>query len=94
MFWFKKFKNVIFSTDDNKYWIFMIYINKKICLEWIKFLTAGLKEEFLIAISKEEVTPESVKCFLDKNCASYLDSDIKAMMRRMDINKDGRIDLI
>ena len=43
--------------------------------------------------SYNSITPESLKCFLDKNCASYLDSDIKAMMRRMDINKDGRVDL-
>ena len=43
--------------------------------------------------SYNSITPESLKCFLDKNCASYLDSDIKAMMKRMDTNSDGRVDL-
>ena len=43
--------------------------------------------------SYNSITPESLKCFLDKNCASYLDSDVRAMMKRMDSNCDGRVDL-
>ena len=39
------------------------------------------------------ITPESLKCFLDRNCVSYLDNDINNIMKRLDINKDGRVDL-
>ena len=39
------------------------------------------------------ITPDSVRNFLDKNNITYLDSDIKSIIKRLDINKDGRIDL-
>ncbi len=43
--------------------------------------------------SINSITPESLKCFLDRNCASYLETDINNIMKRLDINKDGRVDL-
>ena len=39
------------------------------------------------------ITPDSVRNFLEKNQISYLDSDIKSIIKRLDLNKDGRIDL-
>ena len=39
------------------------------------------------------VTNESIKNFLDKNGISYLESDIKSIIKRLDLNKDGIIDL-
>ena len=43
--------------------------------------------------SWECITPDSIRCFLEKNAVSYLDSDIKSIIKRMDLNRDGRIDL-
>lgn len=39
------------------------------------------------------ITSESLKCFLDRNSVSYLDSDIQAIIKRLDFNRDGRVDL-
>ena len=39
------------------------------------------------------ITPDSIRIFLEKNEYSYLDSDIKSIIKRMDLNKDGKIDL-
>ena len=39
------------------------------------------------------ITPDSIRNFLDKNRIQYLDSDIKSIIKRLDLNKDGRIDL-
>ncbi len=35
----------------------------------------------------------SIKNFLDKNCIPYLENDIKDIMKRLDFNRDGQIDL-
>ncbi|MGL4948733.1 MAG: EF-hand domain-containing protein, partial [Mycoplasma sp.] len=43
--------------------------------------------------SFDSITPDSIKSFLEKNNASFLGSDIKAVMKRLDLNSDGRIDL-
>ena len=43
--------------------------------------------------SYNTITPESVRNFLEKYSVQYLDSDIKAIIKRLDFNKDGRIDL-
>ena len=39
------------------------------------------------------ITSDSIRCFLEKNAISYLDSDIKSIIKRMDLNRDGKIDL-
>ena len=39
------------------------------------------------------IDEEGIKNFLDKNFQSFLDSDIKAILKRLDINKDGVVDL-
>ena len=39
------------------------------------------------------ITASSLSTFLDKNCVSYLESDINAMMKRLDFNRDGRVDI-
>ena len=39
------------------------------------------------------ITPDSIRNFLEKNGFSYLESDIKSIIKRMDLNKDGKIDL-
>ena len=39
------------------------------------------------------VTNESIKNFLEANGISYLESDIKSIIKRLDLNKDGIIDL-
>ena len=39
------------------------------------------------------ITPDSIKCFLERNCASFLDNDIKAIMKRLDFNHDCQVDL-
>ena len=39
------------------------------------------------------ITNESLKNFLEKNGISYLESDIKSIIKRLDLNKDGIIDL-
>ena len=41
----------------------------------------------------DSITPDGVRKFLDKNEVSYLNSDIKSIIRRLDLNKDGRIEL-
>ena len=43
--------------------------------------------------SFNSITPDSIKNFLEKNEVTYLDSDIRAIIKRLDLNKDGRIDL-
>ena len=43
--------------------------------------------------SYNSITPDSIRYFLEKNEVSYLDSDIKSIIKRLDLNKDGRIDL-
>lgn len=43
--------------------------------------------------SWNEITVESMKHFLDKHGIRYLDSDVKAIMKRLDINNDGTVDL-
>ena len=39
------------------------------------------------------VTIESLKMFLERNSASCIHADLQAMMKRMDLNKDGRVDI-
>ena len=39
------------------------------------------------------ITDESIKSYLEKNQISYLESDIKSIKKRLDLNKDGIIDL-
>ena len=39
------------------------------------------------------ITPDSIRNFLEKYEIQYLDSDIKPIIKRLDLNKDGRIDL-
>ncbi len=39
------------------------------------------------------ITSDSIRCFLEKNAISYLESDIKSIIKRMDLNRDGKIDL-
>ena len=39
------------------------------------------------------ITADSIRNFLEKNDFSYLESDIKSIIKRMDLNKDGKIDL-
>ena len=39
------------------------------------------------------VTVESLKMFLERNSASCINADLQAMMKRMDLNKDGRVDI-
>ena len=39
------------------------------------------------------IDEEGIKNFLDKNFQPFLDSDIKAILKRLDINKDGVVDL-
>ena len=39
------------------------------------------------------ITSDSIRNFLEKNGYSYLESDIKSIIKRMDINRDGKIDL-
>ena len=43
--------------------------------------------------SFNSITPQSIINFLEQNEIQYLDSDIKAIIKRLDLNKDGRIDL-
>ena len=39
------------------------------------------------------ITSDSIRNFLEKNGFSYLESDIKSIIKRMDLNRDGKIDL-
>lgn len=39
------------------------------------------------------ITNESIKSFFNKNAINYLPNDVKSIMKRLDINKDGRIDI-
>ena len=39
------------------------------------------------------ITEESLRSFLERNEISYLESDIKSIIKRLDLNKDGIIDL-
>ena len=39
------------------------------------------------------IDEEGIKNFLNKNCEYYLDSDIRAILKRLDLNKDGKVDL-
>ena len=39
------------------------------------------------------ITADSIRNFLEKNDFSYLESDIKSIIKRMDLNRDGKIDL-
>ena len=43
--------------------------------------------------SFNSITPDSIRNFLEKNEINYLESDIKSIIKRLDLNKDGRIDL-
>ena len=43
--------------------------------------------------SYSSITPDSIRLFLKRNEISYLDSDIKFIIKRLDLNKDGKIDL-
>ena len=38
------------------------------------------------------ITNNGIKCFLEKYDANYLDSDINSIIKRIDFNKDGKID--
>ena len=44
-------------------------------------------------IVSDYIDEKGIINFLDKNCESFLDSDIDAILRRLDLNKDGRVDL-
>ena len=39
------------------------------------------------------ITSESIKNFLNNNNTEYLESDINLIMKRLDINRDGKVDL-
>ena len=39
------------------------------------------------------IGPEGIRNFLDKNAVGYLESDVKAIVKRLDFNKDGRVDV-
>ena len=39
------------------------------------------------------IDEEGIKNFLNNNYESFLDSDIKSILKRLDLNKDGKIDL-
>ena len=39
------------------------------------------------------ITVQSLKIFLSENNIAFLDSDIKKLMKRLDLNKDGKVDL-
>ena len=39
------------------------------------------------------IEEEGIKNFLNKNCQYFLDSDIEAILKRLDLNKDGKVDL-
>ena len=39
------------------------------------------------------IDERGIKNFLDKNCEYFLDSDITAILKRLDLNKDGKVDL-
>ena len=39
------------------------------------------------------ITNESIKSFLNRNAINYLNNDVKSIMKRLDVNKDGRIDI-
>ena len=39
------------------------------------------------------ITPQNLRDFLLKNKANFIQDDVKAIMKRLDINHDGRIDL-
>ncbi len=43
--------------------------------------------------SFNSITPDSLRNFLEKNEITYLEADIKSIIKRLDLNKDGRIDL-
>jgi Ca2+-binding EF-hand superfamily protein len=43
--------------------------------------------------SFNSITPGSIRIFFGKNEITYLESDIKAIIKKLDLNKDGRIDL-
>ena len=38
------------------------------------------------------ITEQSLKNFLSRNNIAFLDSDIKKLMKRLDLNKDGKVD--
>jgi len=39
------------------------------------------------------ITNDSIRCFLDRNQCTYLESDVRNILKRLDINRDGLIDL-
>jgi Ca2+-binding EF-hand superfamily protein len=43
--------------------------------------------------SYSTITPDSIRSFFTKNEIQFLDSDIKFIIKRLDLNKDGKIDL-
>lgn len=53
----------------------------------------NVHEVYHLLKSWNSITAESLKCFLDKNSVSYLDSDVQAIIKRLDLNRDGRVDL-
>lgn len=53
----------------------------------------SIDEIFNFLKSWDSITCESIKRFLEKNNASCMTSDIKAIMKRLDFNKDGQINL-
>lgn len=62
-------------------------------LEEIKSCGCNIHDLFHVVKNYSCIVGDSIKMFMDKNNFSYLDSDIESIMKRMDINKDGKVDL-
>ena len=87
--------NIIFSL--NKLLEKEIYISRSL-LKTLKDLKNkygfNIHDIYHTIKSSNFITSESIKNFLKNNCESYfLDSDIKLIMKRLDINRDGIVDL-
>lgn len=54
----------------------------------------NLHDIFHLLKSWNTITSESIKRFLCHHNVSHLESDIRAIMKRLDINRDNRVDLI
>ena len=102
----KKIKNYLFNGDGISYNIEfslekLLQKELKMAKEVI-FSLKGIKRnsnfdvhDFFHSIKDiNSITIESLNNFLDKNCISFLESDLKFLFNRLDINKDGIIDFV
>ena len=53
----------------------------------------NIHELYHKVITTNCIDGQGIKNFLDKNYESFLDSDIEAILKRLDLNKDGKVDL-